>query len=119
MQSHPPARGDGAGSSGLSPGDEHGERRAGQQELHACREGARLVPAEAVVEELSAPGAQERKNVLEVWGRARRGADGRRIERPPSQSQEQDACDAATDLEASRANVLVWQAIARKVDDRP
>jgi hypothetical protein len=77
------------------------------------------VPAEAVVEELPAAGTQERKDVLEVRGRARRGADGRRIERASSQGQEQDAYDAATDFEASRADVLVWQAIARKVDDRP
>ena len=57
--------------------------------------------------------------MLEVGGGTRRGAKRRRIEWASPRGEEKDACDAARDLEATRAEVLVRQAVAREVEDRP
>jgi hypothetical protein len=57
--------------------------------------------------------------VLEVGRGTRRGAKRRRIKRSSPRGEEKDACDAAADLEATRAEILVRQAVARKVEDRP
>jgi cold shock protein len=105
-------------SNGSTPWrDERAENRAGQQELKVYREAPRAVPA-AVVEELPPARAQEWEDVLEVRGGARRGAKRRRIERASPRGEEQDARETAADLEATRADVLVWQAVAREVEDR-
>ena len=71
------------------------------------------------MEELASPGAQERENVLEVGSRARRRAQRRRIERSASQGEESEARQAAADFEAARADVLVRDAVAGKMEDRP
>src|SRR5262245_28328184 len=87
------------------------ENHAGEQELKFRRKRARAVPA-AVVEELPSPWPQERKYVLEVGGAGRRGADGRRIERASTGSEEQEARDTAADLEPTRAKVFMRHSVA-------
>ena len=77
------------------------------------------MPAEAVVKELPSARAQEREDVLEVRSGARRGAKRRRIERASPPGEEQEARETADDLEATRADVLVRQAIAREMEDWP
>jgi len=72
------------------------------------------VPAAAVVEELAAARAQEREDVLEVRGGARRGTERRRIERAAPRGEEDEARETAGDLEAARADVLVRQAVAAR-----
>lgn len=99
--------------------DERTENRAGQQELQVRREVPRAVPAEAVVEELPSARAQEGEDVLEIRGGARRGAKRRRIERASPRGEEEEARKTAANLEAARADVLVRQAVAREVEDRP
>jgi hypothetical protein len=71
------------------------------------------------MEELASARAQEREDVLEVRGGARRGAKCRWIERASARGQEQEARETAADLEATRADVLMGQAVAREVEDRP
>lgn len=97
--------------------DERAQNRAGQQELQGCREAPRAVPAEAVVKELPSARAQEREDVLEVRSGTRHGAKRRRIERASPHGEQEDARETAADLEATRADVLVRQAIARKMED--
>jgi hypothetical protein len=97
---------------------EHGENRGGEQELQACWEPTRAVPA-VVVEEFSSARAQERKDVLEVRRGARRSAKCRRIERASPRGEEEDAREAAADLEPTRMEVSVRDAVARNVEDRP
>jgi hypothetical protein len=99
--------------------DERAENSDGQQELQVRRETPRAVPTETVVKELPAAWKHGGEDVLEVRGGARRGAKRRRIERAAPHSEEKDACDAAGDLEVTRAEVLVRQAVAREVEDRP
>jgi hypothetical protein len=99
--------------------DERAHNPDGQQELHVHRETSRAVPADAVVEELPAAQTQEGEDVLEVGGGTRRGAKCRRIEWASPRGEQKDAYDAAADLEATRAEVLVRQAVAREVEDRP
>jgi hypothetical protein len=99
--------------------DERAENHAGQQELQVGREAPRAVPAEAAVEYLPPARAQEREDVLEVRGGARRGTKRRRIERASPRSEEEDAGETAADLEATRADVLMRHAVAREVEDRP
>ena len=77
------------------------------------------MPAEAVVKELPSARAQEWQDVLEVRGGTRHGAKCRRIERASPRGEEEDARETAADLEATRADVLVRQAIAREVEDWP
>jgi hypothetical protein len=110
---------DGACLNGSTPWrDERAENRAGQQELQARREAPRAVPA-AVVEELPSARAQEREDVLEVRGGARRGAKSRWIDGAAARGKEQEARETAADFEATRAEVLMGQAVARQVEDRP
>jgi hypothetical protein len=99
--------------------DERAENRAGQHELQGYREAPRAVPAEAVVKELPSTRAQERKDVLEIGSGTRCGANRRRIERASPRSEEDHARDTATNLDATRADVLVRQAIAREMKDWP
>ena len=73
----------------------------------------------AVVEELSSARAQEREDVLEVGGGACGGAKRRRIERAAPRGEKEDARETAADLEATRGDVLVRQAVTREVEDRP
>ena len=77
------------------------------------------MPAEAVVEELPVARTQEGDDVLEIGGRTRHGAQCRRIEWASPRCQEKDACDAAADLETTRAEVPVRQAVTHEVEDRP
>jgi len=87
--------------------------------LQVRRETPGAVPAEPVVKNLSSTRTQKGNDVLEVGGRARDGAERRRIEWASTRGDEKDACDAARDLKATRVKVLVWQPIACEVEDRP
>jgi hypothetical protein len=71
-----------------------------------------------VVEELVSARTQEWEDVLEVRGGARRCAERRRIERSTPRGEEGETCQAAADLEPTRADVLVWDAVAEKMEDR-
>jgi hypothetical protein len=97
---------------------ECGENRGGEQELQACWEPTRAVPA-VVMEEFPSPRAQDRKDVLEVRRGARRSAKCRWIERAPPRGEEEDAREAAADLEPTRVEVSVRNAVARDVENRP
>src|SRR5205809_732552 len=77
------------------------------------------MPAAAAVEELSSARTQEVKDVLEVRGGARGGAEPGRIERASPHGEEEEARDAAADLEATRADVLARHTVAREVKNRP
>jgi hypothetical protein len=70
------------------------------------------------VEELSSARAQEREDVLEVGSGARRGAKCRWIEGASSRREKEEAGETAGDLEATRGDVLVRQAVTREVEDR-
>jgi hypothetical protein len=94
------------------------ENRSGEQELQPCREPTRAVPA-VVVEEFPSARAQERKDVLEVRRGARRSAECRWIERASPRGEEEDARQAAADLEPTRVKVSVRNAVARDVENRP
>jgi hypothetical protein len=104
-------------SSRLTPwSDERAENPDGQQELQAHPETPGAVPAEAVVKELPATDAG-REDVVEVGGGTCRGAKRRRVEWASARGKEKDACDAGGDLKATRAEVLVRQAVAREVQE--
>ena len=100
-------------------GDERGDNSHRQPQLHVRREPPRAVPAETVMKELPATRAQKREDVLEIGGGARRSSERRRIERASPRGEDKDPSHAACDLEAARAEVLVRQAVAREVEDRP
>ena len=51
-------------------------------------------------------------------GGACRGAEGCWIERAAPRGDQDKGCDTATDLKPARMDVLVWQAVAREVEDR-
>jgi hypothetical protein len=70
------------------------------------------------VEERSSARAQEWEDVFEVRGGARCGAKCRWIERASSRGEKEEACETAGDLEATRGDVLVRQAVTRQVEDR-
>ena len=57
--------------------------------------------------------------MLEVGRGARRSAKGRGIERASPRGEESDARQAAPDLEPTRAEVSVRNAVARDVKNRP
>ena len=57
--------------------------------------------------------------MLEVRRGARCSAKCRRIERSSPRREKEDARDAAADLEATRVEVSVRNAIARKMENRP
>ena len=99
--------------------DEHGENSPGQQELCVYRKPPLPVPAKAVVKELPSARTQEGEDVLEVRGGTRRGTKRRRIKWASPSGQEKDARESTADFEATRAEVLVRQAIARKVEGWP
>jgi len=92
--------------------------RGGEQELQACREWTRAVPA-VVVKEFPPAQAQEGKDVLQVGRGARGGPECRRIERASPSGEEEDARQAATDLEPARVEVSVRNAVACQVENRP
>jgi len=100
-------------------GDERGDNSHRQPQLHVRREPPGAVPAETVMKELPATRAQKREDVLEIGGGARRSSERRRIERASPRGEDKDPSHAACDLEAARAEVLVRQAVAREVEDRP
>lgn len=77
------------------------------------------MPAEAVVKELPSTRAQEREDVLEIGSGTRCGAKGRRIERASPRGEEDYARETAANLDATRADVLVREAIAREMKNRP
>jgi hypothetical protein len=87
--------------------------------LQGYREAPRAVPAEAVVKELPSTRAQEREDVLEIGSGTRCGTDGRRIERASPCGEEDYARETAANLDATRTDVLVRQAIAREMKDWP
>jgi hypothetical protein len=71
------------------------------------------------MEEFPSARAQDRKDVLEVGRGARRGAKCRRIEQASPRGKKEDARETAADLEPTRAEVLVREAVARDVERRP
>jgi hypothetical protein len=99
--------------------DERAENCAGQQELQVCREAPRAVPTAAAVKELASARTQEWEDVLEVRGGARSRAQRCRIERSAPRGEEDEARQAAADLETARADVLVREAVAGKMEERP
>jgi hypothetical protein len=72
-----------------------------------------------VVEEFPSARAQERKDVLEIRRGARCGAKCRRIERASPRGEQEDAHETAADLEPTRVEVSVRNAVARDVEKRP
>jgi hypothetical protein len=71
------------------------------------------------VEELPTARAEKGKDMLEVRRGARGGAKCRRIERSSPRGEKEDAREAAADLERTRVEVFVRNAIARNVEKRP
>lgn len=69
-----------------------------------------------VMEEFPSPRAQEREDVLEVGRRARCSTKCRRVERAASRGEEEDAREAAADLEPTRVKVLVRNTVAGDVE---
>ena len=72
-----------------------------------------------VVEELPSARAHEREDVLEVRRGALRSTKCRRIDRAASRSEEEDAREAAADLEPTRVKVSVRNAVSGEVENRP
>ena len=72
-----------------------------------------------IVEEFPSTRAQEWEDVLEVGRGARCSAKCRRVERAASRSEEEDAGEAAADLEPKRMKVSVRNAVAGEVENRP
>ena len=72
-----------------------------------------------VVEELPSARAEKRKDVLEVRRGARGSAKCGRIEQSSPHGEQEDASEAAADLEPTRAEVSVRKAVARNVENRP
>jgi hypothetical protein len=71
-----------------------------------------------VVEELVSARTQEREDVLEIRGRAGRCAERRRIERSTPHGEEGETSQATADVEPTRADVLVRDAVADKMENR-
>jgi hypothetical protein len=99
--------------------DKSTNNRTSQQELHVSPEATRSVPAVAAVKQLASTWTQKGDDVLKIRRRAGGCSQSRRIERAALAGEEDEAEEAATDLEAARTDVLVWQTIAREVEDRP
>jgi len=70
------------------------------------------------VEELASTRTQEWEDMFKVGGGARRRAERRRIERSTPHREEDETRQAAPDLEAAGADVLVRETVARKMEDR-
>ena len=77
------------------------------------------MPPEAIVKDLPSAWTQEGEDVLEIRSGARERAERRRIERPTPRGEKSDACDTGPDLEPSRVEISVWNAVAREVESRP
>ena len=77
------------------------------------------MPSEAVVKDLPSAGTQERKDVLEIRSRARHRAERRRIEGASPRGEKSDACDTRPDLEPSRVEISMGNAVAHEVQSRP
>lgn len=88
------------------------------QELQVGWEATGSVPAVTPVKQLASVWAQKRHDVLEIRCRARRCSESRRIQRAACAGEEDEAEEAATDLEAARADVLMWQTIASEMKNR-
>jgi hypothetical protein len=71
-----------------------------------------------VVEELVSARTEKREDVLEVRGGARRCAERRRIERSTPHGKQGETRHSAADLEPTRADVLVRDAVADNMEDR-
>lgn len=99
--------------------DKSTNNRTSQQELHVSPEATRSVPAVAAVKQLASTWTQKGDDVLKIRRRAGGCSQSRRIERAALAGEEDEAEEAAPDLEAARTDVLVWQTIAREVEDRP
>ena len=82
------------------------------------REATGSVPTAPAVKELGSVWAQKRYDVLEIRRGARRCSESCRIQEAASAGDEGEADEAAGDLEAARADVLVWETIAREMEDR-
>jgi hypothetical protein len=72
-----------------------------------------------VVEQLPSARAQERQDVFEVGRGARCSAERRRIERASPRGEDEHARDPAADLEPTRVEVSVREAVAGDVEKRP
>jgi hypothetical protein len=107
------------GSGDLAAPDESTNNHACQQQLHVSRKATGSVPTVAPVKQLRSARAKKWYDVLEIRSGACRCSESRRIEGTASAGEEGEAEGTATDFEAARANVLVWQAVAREVEDRP
>jgi len=77
------------------------------------------VPADAIVKQLSSSRTQQREDMLEVRRGTRRAAKRRRIQWSSPGGEEKQRRDTAAGLEATRAEVLMWQPVAREVEYRP
>jgi hypothetical protein len=99
-------------------GAQCGEDRGGEQELQACWERTRAVPA-VVVERFPAARAHEGKDVLEVRRGARCSSECRRIEWAAPRGEKEDGRETTADLEPTRVEVSVRKAVTRDVEDRP
>jgi hypothetical protein len=77
------------------------------------------MPAEAVVKELPSTWTQPGNDVFEVRGGACRCTKRRRIEESSPHAEEDETREPAADLEASRMDVFMRQAIAREMEDWP
>jgi hypothetical protein len=82
------------------------------------REATGSVPTVPAVKELGSVWAQKWHDVLEIRRGARRCSESCRIKEAASAGDESEADEAAADLEAARADVLVWQTIAQEMEDR-
>jgi hypothetical protein len=71
-----------------------------------------------VVEEVVSARTEKGKDVLEVRGRARRRAERRRIERSTPHGEQGETRQATADLEPTRADVLVRDAVTDNMEDR-
>lgn len=71
------------------------------------------------MKELPSAWTQEGKDVLEVWSGTCGATERRRIEETSPRSEKEEGRESATDLDTCGVKVLVRQAIARQVKQRP
>ena len=71
------------------------------------------------MKELSSTRTQKRKYMFEIRGRACRRTQRGGIEGTAPHGKESEPRETTADLEPRRVDVLVRQAIAREVEDRP
>ena len=77
------------------------------------------MPPQAVVKELPSAWTHERNDVLEIRSGARERAERRRIEGASPRGEKSDACDTGPDLEPSRVEVSVRNAVAHEMQNGP